>query len=208
VSAADRAVRWSTIAAVAGVALIAGWVSYLHAYEVVRAHGEAGPVGRVYPGTIDGLIYAASMTLLDAARRGVPAPRLARWLLGAGIGATLFANVLAGAAAGPLGAAVAAWPALALVGSYELLMVMIRGHATARPAGWSPAPAPDDAAGIARTAYRASVAAGAPLSQRAIARQFGLSRRHAARIASEITAGHGSHARAPASPPRGEPVTS
>jgi hypothetical protein len=119
VSAADRAVRWSTIAAVAGVALIAGWVSYVHAWEVVRAHGEAGPVGRVYPGTIDGLIYAASMAMLDAARRGVPAPRLARWLLGAGIGATLFANVLAGAAAGPLGAAVAAWPALALVGSYE-----------------------------------------------------------------------------------------
>jgi hypothetical protein len=66
------------------------------------------------------------MVLLDAARRGARPPALARWLLTAGIGATLFANVLAGAAYGVLGAAVAAWPALALVGSYELLMYLVR----------------------------------------------------------------------------------
>jgi hypothetical protein len=48
-------------------------------------------------------------------------PALARWLLGLGIVATLAANVvhLIGAAAG-------AWPAVALVGSYELLMMIIR----------------------------------------------------------------------------------
>src|SRR5258708_10557082 len=95
-------------------------------------------VARLYPGTIDGLIYSASMVLLDAARRKVPAPPLARWLLAAGIGATLAANVAAGAAYGLLGAVVAAWPALALVGSYELLMLIIRGSArepVAVPAG-------------------------------------------------------------------------
>jgi hypothetical protein len=86
-------------------------------------------VARLYPGTIDGLIYAASMVLLDAARRGVPAPTLARWLLGCGIGATIAANVLDGIGNGFLGAIVAAWPALALVGSYELLMLLVRGHA-------------------------------------------------------------------------------
>jgi Protein of unknown function (DUF2637) len=202
VTAADRAVRWSTVAAVAPVAIVAGWVSYLHAWEVVRAHGEAGPLGRLYPATVDGLIYAASMALLDAARRVVPVPRRARSLLAARLGATLFANVLA--AAGPLGAAAAAWPGPALSGSYELLMTMTRGHATPRPAG-CPQPAPGD---VAAAAYRASLAAGAPLSQRAIAQQFGLSRRHAARIAAEITTGHGSHARAPAHPSRGEPAMS
>ncbi|HUY51118.1 MAG TPA: DUF2637 domain-containing protein [Streptosporangiaceae bacterium] len=188
-SAADRAIRWSTVAAVAGVALVAGWVSYLHAWDVVSAHGEAGPVGRLYPGTIDGLIYAASMVLLDAARRGVPAPRLARWLLAAGIGATLAANVLAGATAGVLGAVVAAWPALALVGSYELLMVMIRGQASQT--------APADAAEAVRMAYRASLAAGAPLSQRAMARRFGLSRRRVSSIAAEVTAETGGTAPGP-----------
>jgi hypothetical protein len=128
-----RAIRWSTVAAVAAVAIVAGWVSYLHAYEVVAAHGEHGILARLYPGTIDGLIYAASMVLLDAARRDAKAPPLARWLLAAGIGATLFANVLAGAAYGVLGAAVAAWPALALVGSYELLMYLVRHGVPAVP---------------------------------------------------------------------------
>ena len=104
-----RAIRWSTVLAVAAVAIVAGWVSYMHAYDVVRAHGEHGILARLYPGTIDGLIYSASMVLLDAARRAVKPPPLARWLLTAGIAATLFANVLAGAAYGVLGAGVAAW---------------------------------------------------------------------------------------------------
>lgn len=129
---AERAIRWSTIAAVAAVAIVAGWVSYEHALAVVRAHGEHGAVARLYPATVDGLIYSASMVLLDAARRGVPAPRLARWLLAAGITATLAANVASGLYFGLVGAVVAAWPAAALVGSYELLMLIIRSGAAER----------------------------------------------------------------------------
>src|ERR1700733_10744193 len=53
-------------------------------------------------------------------------PALARWLLGLGIAATLAANVAHGLGHGPVGAAVAAWPAVALVGCYELLMMVIR----------------------------------------------------------------------------------
>lgn len=54
--------------------------------------------------------------------------RTARWAgrLGLGIAATLAANVAHGQGHGLIGAAVAAWPAVALVGSYELLMVTIR----------------------------------------------------------------------------------
>ena len=128
-SGAERAIRWSTIAAVTAVAAVAGWVSYEHALAVVRAHGEGGAVAQVYPVTVDGLIYSASMVLLEAARRGARAPGLARWLLAAGIGATLAANVAAGLHYGPVGAVVAAWPAAALVGSYELLMLIIRSGA-------------------------------------------------------------------------------
>jgi hypothetical protein len=75
---------------------------------------------------VDGLIYASSMVMLDSARRKAPVPSLARWLLGLGIAATLAANVVHGLGHGPAGAAVAAWPAVALVGSYELLMMVIR----------------------------------------------------------------------------------
>jgi hypothetical protein len=74
------------------------------------------------PLTVDGLIYASSMVMLDSARRKTPVPALARWLLGLGIAATLAANVAHGLGDGPIGAAVAAWQAVALIGSYELLM--------------------------------------------------------------------------------------
>jgi hypothetical protein len=122
----EHVIRWSTAGAVIGVAAVAAVASYEHAYALVRAHGEAGWTGRLVPLTVDGLIYASSMVMLDSARRKVPVPALARWLLGVGIAATLAANVAHGLGHGLMGAAVAAWPAVALVGSYELLMTVIR----------------------------------------------------------------------------------
>jgi hypothetical protein len=191
----SRAVRWSTVAAVAGVALVAAVVSYRHAYAVVSSHGETGMIARLYPLTIDGLIYAASMALLDAARRDAAMPKLARWLLAVGIAATLAANVAAGLAFGPLGAVVAAWPALALVGSYELLMVIIRA------AGQASQPVPviaigrvaADAESAARAALAASIAAGNPISQRKLATRFGISRSRAAIMARQVAAMSNSH---------------
>jgi len=95
-SGIDRAIRLSTAAAVLAVAGIAAYVSYWHAYAVVRAHGETGITARLEPATIDGLVYASSMVVLSAARHRVPVPSLARWLLGLGIAATLTANMAQG----------------------------------------------------------------------------------------------------------------
>ena len=67
-SGIDRAIRLSTAAAVLAVAGIAAYVSYWHAYAVVRAHGETGITARLEPATIDGLVYASSMVVLYAAR--------------------------------------------------------------------------------------------------------------------------------------------
>jgi hypothetical protein len=135
-SGADRIIRWSTALAVLGVAAVAAVASYEHAYDLVRAHGESGWTARLVPLTVDGLIYASSMVMLDSARRKAPVPALARWLLGLGVAATLAANVAHGLGHGLTGAAVAAWPAVALVGSYELLMMGIRGCQL--PAGGKP----------------------------------------------------------------------
>jgi hypothetical protein len=118
-----QVIRLSTAGAVVGVAAVAAVASYELAYALVRAYGETGWIGRLVPLTVDGLIYASSMVMLDSARREV----LARWLLGLGIAATLAANVAHGLGHGPVGAAMAAWPAIALVGSYELFMTIIRG---------------------------------------------------------------------------------
>jgi hypothetical protein len=120
-------IRWSTAGAVAGVAAVAAVASCEHACALVRAHGETGWIGRLVPLTVDGLIDASSMVLLDSARREVPVPALARWLPGLGIAATLAASVARGLGHGPVGAAVAAWPAVALAGSYALFMTIIRG---------------------------------------------------------------------------------
>ena len=125
-SGIDRAIRLSTAAAVLAVAGIAAYVSYWHAYAVVRAHGETGITARLEPATIDGLVYVSSMVVLYAARHRVPVPSLARWLLTLGIAATLTANMAQGWSHGPVGAVVAAWPAVSLVGSYELLVWLIR----------------------------------------------------------------------------------
>ena len=92
----------------------------------MRAHGEVGWTGRLVPLTVGWLVYASSMVVLDSARRKMRVPVLARWLLGLGIAATLAANVAHGLGHGPVGAVVAAWPAVAMVGSYELLMLVIR----------------------------------------------------------------------------------
>ena len=54
------------------------------------------------------------MVILYAALHRVPVPSLARWLLGLGIAATLTANMAQGWSHGPVGAIVAAWPAISL----------------------------------------------------------------------------------------------
>jgi hypothetical protein len=223
----DPVIRLSTAAAVLAVAGIAAYVSYWHAYAVVRAHGETGITARLEPATIDGLVYASSMVVLYAARHRVPVPSLARWLLALGIAATLTANMAQGWSHGPVGAVVAAWPAVSLVGSYELLVWLIRtsGAADREPSAAHlctgaacrtarrPVPASavdgehpaanqrdtsdpaiptggqrdDEALGAsagndaAVAAYRLSVQAGNPLSERRLAQMFGRTSRRWAR---------------------------
>jgi hypothetical protein len=124
----DRLIRLTTALAVLMVAGVAAVISYQHAYELVTTHGETGFTAHLLPFTVDGLIWAASMVVLDATRRNHPVPRLALWSLGAGIVATVGANLAHGLGHGLVGALVSAWPALALVGSFELLMLLIRKH--------------------------------------------------------------------------------
>lgn len=85
-----------------------GGIFYRYAYELVIAHGETEVTAQLVPFTADGLILAASMLILDASRRNQPAPPLARWCLGAGIIATIAANLAHGFGHGLIGALVSA----------------------------------------------------------------------------------------------------
>jgi hypothetical protein len=186
-------IRITTALAVATVAAVAAAISYRHAYELVSTHGETGTTARLLPFTVDGLILAASMLILDANRRNQPVPPLARWCLGAGIAATIGANLAHGLGHGPIGALVSAWPALALAGSFELLMTLVRreSRASATPAPSVPVNHPvaieDDDAPLALTeapSVEQTVRAwhNAGHSQRAIARELNIDRRKVKRI--------------------------
>jgi Protein of unknown function (DUF2637) len=190
----DRAVRWATVAAVAAVAGVAAYVSYWHAVDVVTRHGERGIIGHLYPVAIDGIIVAASMVLLDAARNDEDAPALARWLLGAGIAVTLAANVTYGVAFGAAGALWAAWPAIAFVGCYELLMMLVRAAAR-RGQGALPAlNVPRDNLDAAIVKMAATAWAGNPLSGRTLGKQFELSPKVAFKVRQAVLAEANGHA--------------
>jgi Protein of unknown function (DUF2637) len=113
---------------VAPLALIAGIVSYLHMHTLVALHGQPGWVAALTPLSVDGMIVAASTTLLADSRSGRRGGVLPWALLVAGSVASLAANV---AVAEPtaIGRVIAAWPSFALTASYELLTHQVRGSA-------------------------------------------------------------------------------
>jgi hypothetical protein len=180
----DRVIRLTTAAVVCAVAAFAAVVSYSHIYGLGRAHGQDGTAARLLPLSVDGLILAASLVLLHEARNGRDAPGLARFMLWLGIAATVGANIAYGAGYGLLGALISAWPAVAFIGSVEIAMQQVRRARAPRVATGGPvAPqVPGDVEQAVRAAYAASVAAGAPLSQRAMADRFGLSRRKVSQL--------------------------
>ena len=126
----DRWIRWTTTGCVALLALIAGTVSYLHMHTLVESHGQPGWVAVLTPLSVDGMIVAASTTLLADSRSGGRGGFLPWGLLVAGSLASLAANV---AVAEPteIGRVVAAWPSFALIAAYELLMRQVRQAADA-----------------------------------------------------------------------------
>ena len=120
-----RVLTWArvTVVALAGIAAV---VSFSHAYDVVRAHGETGLTATLTPLTIDGMVFVSSLVLLEAAKRQAKAPLLAWFTLLFGIVTTVTVNVLHGWAHGPVAAGLSALPAISLVLSVELLMGLIR----------------------------------------------------------------------------------
>src|SRR6266568_2829496 len=125
---AGRWIRWTTTGCVGLLALIAGTVSYLHMHTLVELYGQPGWVAALTPLSVDGMIVAASTTLLADSRAGERGGVLPWALLVVGSAASLAANV---AVAQPTvaGRVIAAWPSFALIGAYELLMRQIRRSA-------------------------------------------------------------------------------
>jgi hypothetical protein len=122
----DTVIRVLAAIVVLSVAAFAAIVSYSHIFELGRHHGQDGTAARLLPLSVDGLIAAASLVMLHAARRKLDVPQLARWMLALGVGATVAANVEYGMPFGWLAAVVSAWPAVAFVGSVEMAVRFVR----------------------------------------------------------------------------------
>lgn len=227
---------FSSRAAAALVAAVAGFSSYQHIVKVATTAGEHRTVALVLPLAIDGLIVVGTMAMLEDQRAGRVPRWSARVALAFGIVATLAANV---ASAQPTwtARAVAAVPAISFLIAVEVLarrgrpgkdanlhvkadnlnMTVELLSRSGKPRAFTdvkaesapatvtavtvPDPAPaliepasaeveemsdvtslpgrpeSDPRAAAREAYRASVAAGAPLSGAALARRFGKSAR-------------------------------
>jgi Protein of unknown function (DUF2637) len=191
----DRVIRFATAAVVCAVAAFAAVVSYSHIYGLGRVHGQDGTAARLLPLSVDGLILAASLVLLHEARNDRDAPALARFMLWLGISATIGANIAYGTGYGLLGALISAWPAVAFIGAVEIAMQQVRRARGPRAATIGPAvpQVPGDVEQAVRAAHAASVAAGQPLSQRAMAERFGLSRRRVGQLVAQVTVESNGH---------------
>lgn len=127
-AAVTPVVRRITTLAVVMVAGVAAAASYEHMRHLAASAGE-GWRAFLLPLAVDGLMVAASMAMLVRKRRGVRAGALVWCALLAGIGASLAANIAA-AAPTVTGRLVAAWPPVALLLAYELLMQQVKTSRT------------------------------------------------------------------------------
>ncbi|MBN6050688.1 DUF2637 domain-containing protein, partial [Nonomuraea sp. RK-328] len=94
-------------------------------HELAVRHGEDEWAAALIPLSVDGTIVAASMNLLLASRRGASGGFLPWTCLVISSLASLAANV-AVAEPSMAGRLIAAWPSVALIGAYEMLMQQIR----------------------------------------------------------------------------------
>ncbi len=121
----DKKIKWvnrATGLVITLVAIFAAIVSYTHIYNLSQTNHQLGVDPYLIPLSVDMLILGSSLGLLYLAWKRLPVPWLIRLTLWAGIGVTVFANVMDGYTYGPLSAAISAWPACAFVLTVESAM--------------------------------------------------------------------------------------
>jgi len=170
---------------VAGSALTVGST---RTYALARGHGLDGTAALLVAVSLGGLIAGASLVLLGEERNPwVPGTAEGMQLLGLAVMAA--ADITSGARYGLLGAIISAWPAVAFFGAADMVLELVhrsrKRRRQARPATAQAVSA--DVQHAVRAAYLASVRAGDPLSQRAMAARFGLSRRKIRQLVPEST---------------------
>lgn len=128
----DKWISRTAAVTVAGLAGIAGALSYSHMRQLAEDHGQAGWHAHAFPLSVDGIEIVASLVLLADRRAGHRAGMLPWAALIIGTAGSLAANV-ATAGPGAVSRIIAGWPAVALLIAVKLLSGILGQHATARP---------------------------------------------------------------------------
>lgn len=151
----DKTLLIVTALFVAGLAIVAGAISFAHMRELAHDHDQLGWKSLAFPISVDGLEIVASLYLVAQRRAG----RTTGWIpwvaLIVGTLASLAANVAVGGA-DPIGKALAGWPALSMLISVKLLFSMIDHtnvdqQTTVRDDQWTSATGPDVPGTVQRT---------------------------------------------------------
>ena len=108
---------------VAGLALVAGAISFDHMRELANQHGQLGWRAYAFPISVDGLEVVASLYLVAQRRAGRPTGWVPWASLVVGTLASLAANVAVGGD-DLVGKALAGWPALSMLASVKLFFGM------------------------------------------------------------------------------------
>ena len=80
----------------ATVGLTAAVLSYKHQFEPAAGHGESAVTAKPLPISIDGLLLAGTLAVLDASRRQTGHASAARITVGLGVAMTMWANIVHG----------------------------------------------------------------------------------------------------------------
>ncbi|MDG4763334.1 DUF2637 domain-containing protein [Solwaraspora sp. WMMD406] len=113
-----------TVACVAGLAVVAGTISFAHMHELATEHDQHGWKAFAFPISVGGLEIVAALYMVVQRRAG----RRAGWLpwvaLVVGTAASLAANIAVGGES-VIGKILAGWPALSMLIAVKLLFSMI-----------------------------------------------------------------------------------
>jgi hypothetical protein len=167
-AAPERADGWisrTATATVAGLAGIAGAISYSHMRQLAAVHGDTGWHAHAFPLSVDGVEVVASLVLLADRQAG----RRSGWLpwaaLTIGTAASLAANI-ATADHGTISRIIAGWPAVALLIAVKLLSGILEHRTTQPVPGTAPARSTSPGTGNAEGARNSETARTRPTSAR------------------------------------------
>lgn len=124
---ADKALRVLTGITVAGLAIVAGAVSFDHMQHLALAHDQHGWRSFMFPISVDAVEIIASLYILSQRRAGRPTGWLPWAALFVGAAARLTANILVGGS-DIIGKAIAGWPALSMLVAVKLFFSMFDHH--------------------------------------------------------------------------------